>query len=37
MRRTEQRQGLRMPRLLDVLSRVEASALSKMEAAELLG
>jgi transposase len=37
MRRTEQRQGLRMLKLRDVLSRWEAAELSQMEAAELLG
>jgi transposase len=37
MRRTEQRQGLRMLKLQDVLSRWEAAELSQMEAAELLG
>jgi len=37
MRRTEQRQGLRMLKLRDVLSRREASELSQLEAAELLG
>ncbi len=37
MRRTEQRQGLRMLKLRDVLSRWEASSLSQLEAAELLG
>jgi transposase len=37
MRRTEQRQGLRMLKLRDVLSRWEADKLSQLEAAELLG
>src|SRR6266436_6276857 len=37
MRRTEQRQGLRMLKLRDVVSRWEAEALSQLEAAELLG
>jgi len=37
MRRTEQRQGLRMLKLRDVLSRWEAGGLSQLEAAELLG
>lgn len=37
MVRTEQLQGLRMLKLRDVLSRVEASELSQLEAAELLG
>jgi transposase len=37
MRQTEQRQGLRMLKLRDVLSRWEAAELSQMEAAELLG
>lgn len=37
MRRTEQRQGLRMLKLRDVLSRWEAAELSQCEAAELLG
>jgi len=37
MRRTEQLQGLRMLKLRDVLSRWEASELSQLEAAELLG
>jgi transposase len=37
MRRTEQRQGLRMLKLRDVLGRWEASDLSQVEAAELLG
>lgn len=37
MRRTEQRQGLRMLKLRDVLSRWEAAELSQLEAAELLG
>jgi transposase len=37
MRRTEQRQGLRMLKLRDVLSRWEAAELSQMEAAELMG
>src|SRR5271166_5078157 len=37
MRRTEQRQGLRMLKLRDVLGRVEAGGLSQLEAAELLG
>ena len=37
MRRTEQRQGLRMLKLRDVLSRQEAGSLSQIEAAELLG
>ena len=37
MRRTEQRQGLRMLKLRDVLSRWESADLSQLEAAELLG
>jgi transposase len=37
MRLTEQRQGLRMLKLRDVLSRWEAADLSQLEAAELLG
>jgi transposase len=37
MRRTEQLQGLRMLKLRDVLSRWDASELSQLEAAELLG
>ena len=37
MRRTEQRQGLRMLKLRDVLSRWEGAELSQLEAAELLG
>ena len=37
MRRTEQRQGLRMLKLRDVLSRYEAGGLSQLEAAELMG
>jgi transposase len=37
MGRTEQRQGLRMLKLRDVLGRWEASELSQLEAAELLG
>lgn len=37
MRRTEQRQGLRMLKLRDVLSRWEAGGLSQLEAGELLG
>ena len=37
MRRTEQRQGLRMLKLRDVLSRWDGAELSQMEAAELLG
>ncbi|MGH6831654.1 MAG: ISNCY family transposase [Methyloceanibacter sp.] len=37
MRLTEQRQGLRMLKLRDVLSRWEAAELSQLEAAELLG
>ena len=37
MRRTEQRQGLRMLKLRDVLGRWEADELSQLEAAELLG
>ena len=37
MRRTEQRQGLRMLKLRDVLSRWEADELSQLEASELLG
>src|SRR4051812_17627935 len=37
MRRTEQRQGLRMLKLRDVLSRWESDELSQLEAAELLG
>jgi len=37
MRRTEQRQGLRMLKLRDVLGRYEAGGLSQLEAAELMG
>jgi transposase len=37
MRRTEQRQGLRMLKFRDVLSRWERGSLSQIEAAELLG
>jgi transposase len=37
MRRTEQRQGLRMVKLRDVMSRWEAGSLSQLDAAELLG
>ncbi len=37
MRLTEQRQGLRMLKLRDVLSRWEAAGLNQLEAAELLG
>jgi transposase len=37
MRRTEQRQGLRMLKLRDVLSRWQADEVSQLEAAELLG
>jgi len=37
MRRTEQRQGLRMLKLRDVLGRWEAAELRQIEAAELLG
>lgn len=37
MRLTEQRQGLRMLKLRDVLSRWEAAELSQLEAAEVLG
>src|SRR5829696_4652857 len=37
MRRTEQRQGLRMLKLRDVLGRWEAGSLSQLEAAEVLG
>jgi transposase len=37
MRRTEQRQGLRMLKLRDVLSRWEAGSLSQLEAAEVVG
>jgi transposase len=37
VRRTEQRQGLRMLKLRDVLSRWEADELGQLEAAELLG
>ena len=37
MRRTEQRQGLRMLKLRDVLSRWEAGSLSQLEAADVLG
>jgi transposase len=37
MRRTEQRQGLRMLKLRDVVSRWEGEELSQLEAAELLG
>jgi transposase len=37
MRRTEALQGVRMIRFLDVFGRYEASALSQLEAADLLG
>lgn len=37
MRRTEQLQGLRMLKLMDVLSHWEADELSQLEAAEILG
>jgi len=37
MRRTEQRQGLRMLKLRDVMSRWEAGSLSQLEAAEVVG
>ena len=37
MRRTEARQGVRMLRFMDVFGRWEASELSQLEAAELLG
>jgi transposase len=37
MRRTEQRQGLRMLKLREVLSRWEGAGVSQVEAAELLG
>jgi len=37
MRRTEALQGVRMMKFLDVFSRYEASQLSQLEAAELLG
>ena len=37
MRRREQLQGLRMLKLRDVLSRWEASELSQLDAAELVG
>jgi transposase len=37
MRRTEQRQGLRMLKLRDVLSHWDSGRLSQLEAAELLG
>jgi transposase len=37
MRRVEQRQGVRMLKLRDVLSRWEAGSLSQLEAAEILG
>ncbi|MBV9248499.1 MAG: helix-turn-helix domain-containing protein [Acetobacteraceae bacterium] len=37
MRRTEARQGVRMLRFVDVFGRWEASELSQLEAAELLG
>jgi transposase len=37
MRRTEQRQGLRMLKLRDVVNRWESEELSQLEAAELLG
>ena len=37
MRRTEARQGVRMLKFMDVFGRWEASALSQLEAAELLG
>lgn len=37
MRRTEQRQGLRMLKLRDVLSRWESGTLSQLEGAEVLG
>jgi transposase len=37
MRRTEQRQGLRMLKLRDVLSRWDSGSLSQLEAAEIVG
>jgi transposase len=37
MRLTEARQGIRMLKFLDVFGRWEASELSQLEAAELLG
>jgi len=37
MLRTEQRQGVRMLKLRDVLSRWEAGSLSQLEAAEIVG
>ena len=37
MRRTEQRQGVRMLKLRDVLTRWEAGWLSQLEAAEIVG
>src|SRR5215210_1382123 len=37
MRRTEQRQGVRMLKLRDVLTRWEAGSLSPLEAAEIVG
>ena len=37
MRRTEQRQGVRMLKLRDVLRRWEAGSLSPLEAAEIVG
>src|SRR5215217_6577759 len=37
MRRTEQRQGVRMLKLRDVLTRWEAGSLSQLEAAEIVG
>jgi transposase len=37
VRRTEVLQGLRMMKFLSLLDRVEAAALSKLEAAEILG
>ena len=37
MRRTEARQGVRMLKFMDVFGRWEASELSQLDAAELLG
>src|SRR5882757_4772336 len=37
MRRTEARQGIRMLKFMDVFGRWDASELSQLEAAELLG
>ncbi len=37
MKRTEARQGVRMMKFLDILSRYEAAEFSQAEAAELLG